>query len=85
MSIITRTSGIGKYEITMEIPLPKQPNPESFTHEDGWLSTALNHIGYAAMVTEGDGRVMFMNALAESLTGWKFEQARGNPLTKIRL
>jgi PAS domain S-box-containing protein len=43
----------------------------------------LASIGDAVMVTDAEGRVTFMNAVAESLTRWKHDDAAGLPLEQI--
>jgi PAS domain S-box-containing protein len=48
-----------------------------------WFETALASIGDAVITTDKDGRVSFMNPVAESLTGWKLAEAAGKPLTHI--
>ncbi len=46
------------------------------------LRTTLASIGDAVIATDAEGRITIMNAVAESLTGWKMEQAAGLPLEK---
>ena len=48
-----------------------------------WLSTTLRSIGDAVIATDSHGRVSFMNAEAESLTGWMNDDALGQPLDKV--
>jgi PAS domain S-box-containing protein len=48
-----------------------------------WLSTTLRSIGDAVIATDGEGRVIYMNAVAEGLTGWSVDAARGKPLQEI--
>ena len=40
-------------------------------------------IGDAVVATDGEGRITFMNSVAESLTGWKYEEGEGRPLGQI--
>ena len=47
------------------------------------LSTTLRSIGDAVIATDTDGRVTFMNVIAEKLTGWSFDEARGRSLTDV--
>jgi PAS domain S-box-containing protein len=43
----------------------------------------LQAIGDGVVTTDGDGRVEFMNPMAEKLTGWQQELARGKNLTEV--
>jgi PAS domain S-box-containing protein len=45
--------------------------------------TTLASIGDAVMTTDIDGRVTGLNAVAESLTGWRSEEAAGQPLDRV--
>jgi PAS domain S-box-containing protein len=48
-----------------------------------WLEVTLSSIGDAVIATDTDGDVTFLNPVAESLTGWKQEEARGQSLRKV--
>ena len=48
-----------------------------------WFTTTLRSIGDAVIATDGDGRVTFMNPIAEALTGWNESEARGKPLDDV--
>jgi PAS domain S-box-containing protein len=47
------------------------------------LRVTLSSIGDAVITTDVDGRVTYLNAVAESLTGWTQREARGQPLTQV--
>lgn len=47
------------------------------------LRATLYSIGDAVISTDIQGRVLIMNPVAEKLTGWKEEEARGKPIQEI--
>jgi PAS domain S-box-containing protein len=47
------------------------------------LRVTLASIGDAVITTDNDGRVTYLNAVAESLTGWTLEQASSQPLDAV--
>jgi PAS domain S-box-containing protein len=48
-----------------------------------WFRTTLTSIGDAVIATDTNGRVAFVNLVAQSLTGWKEEEARGQLLETV--
>lgn len=48
-----------------------------------WLHTTLSSIGDAVIATDIEGKVEFLNAAAERLTGWALQEAEGLPCDKI--
>jgi len=56
---------------------------EALRKSEESLYTTLNSIGDAVIATDTDGNITLMNPVAEKLTGWTLEEARGKPLTKI--
>ena len=48
-----------------------------------WLDTTLKSIGDAVIVTDAEGRVTLMNAVAEAVTGWKTDEASGRTLPEV--
>jgi len=54
-----------------------------FNKEELWFFTFLNDIGYGVIAVKHDGSVIYLNARAESLTGWKHKQAVGKSLNEI--
>ena len=52
------------------------------TH-DQWLSTLLESINKALIATDGNGKIKFMNHIAEDLTGWIQEEAVNRDLSDV--
>ncbi len=48
-----------------------------------WLDTTLRSIGDAVLATDTSGRVVFLNAVAATLTGYSSNDARGRPLSQV--
>jgi len=48
-----------------------------------WFSTALTSIGDAVIATDAEGRVKFLNPVAEALTKWTSRKAAGHPLPEV--
>jgi PAS domain S-box-containing protein len=47
------------------------------------LSVTLSSIGDCVMVTDKEGRITFMNPVAERVTGWKLNEARGRSTSDV--
>ena len=58
-----------------------QPGPLTYSEE--WWRVALSSIGDGVIVTDASGNVAFMNPVAESLTSWTNDEAKGKPVTEI--
>ena len=48
-----------------------------------WLRVTLRSIGDGVIVTDDHARITFLNAMAESLTGWTLEEAQDRPLEVV--
>ena len=56
---------------------------EALRQQSEWLRITLASIGDAVITTDADGRVTFMNAVAQALTGWSQTDALGHLLTDV--
>ena len=56
---------------------------DALRQQSEWLRTTLASIGDAVITTDADGRVTFMNAVAEALTGWSQTDALGHLLPEV--
>ncbi len=60
----------------------KMRSEESYAREQ-WLNTTIRSIGDAVIACNAEGTVVFMNLIAEQLTGWKEDEARGLTLHEV--
>jgi PAS domain S-box-containing protein len=56
---------------------------ESLRRQARILDVTLASIGEAVIVTDHEGRVTFLNVVAERLTGWSAQEAKGSPLASV--
>jgi PAS domain S-box-containing protein len=69
--------------ITIDVALYKHRMERKLKESEKWLATTLRCIGDAVIATDQDGRITFMNAVAEGLMGWKLEEVRQRELTEV--
>ena len=68
----------------MSNPAEKQPEPGlPASSVMTWYQVTLSAIGDAVLTTDPEGRVTYMNPVAESLTGWVAGEAHGRPLEDV--
>jgi PAS domain S-box-containing protein len=60
-----------------------QESEEQTREARDWLETTIGSIGDGVIATDERGRVSFFNPVAQSLTGWKREEALGLPLESV--
>jgi PAS domain S-box-containing protein len=60
--------------------LPVEPELHS---QREWLEVTLASIGDAVLATDANARVIFLNPVAEQMTGWKRAEAKDKPLREV--
>src|SRR6266403_4325779 len=56
---------------------------EALAKSEKWFSTTLGSIGDAVIATDMNGGVTFLNPVAQYLTGWSLEEARGKSMDLV--
>ena len=70
-------------QTAIEIALYRHQMERRVKESAHWLATTLRSIGDAVIAIDAEGRVTFMNPIAEALTGWKREEALGRSVTEV--
>src|ERR1700726_2733689 len=65
------------------ILLARRRAEDALRKQSEWLRVTLASIGDAVISTDAEGRVTFMNGVAETLTGWPQAKAIGQPLADV--
>ncbi len=67
----------------IEMALYKHQTDKQIREREQWLSTTLTSIADAVITTDANGQVTFLNAMAETLSGWTKEQSYGRPYWEV--
>jgi PAS domain S-box-containing protein len=65
------------------ILLARRHSEDALRKESEWRRITLASIGDAVISTDPEGRVTFLNSVAEALTGWPCTEAVGRPLPEV--
>jgi diguanylate cyclase (GGDEF)-like protein/PAS domain S-box-containing protein len=68
---------------TLRSMIERAANAEALFEEQERAQITLNSIGDAVISTDVAGRVTYLNAAAESMTGWTLDEAAGRPLEEV--
>jgi len=67
----------------IEVARYKHEADVALAERERWFANTLRSVGDAVVVCTPDQRVEFMNQVAEDLTGWTEQEAKGKPLGEI--
>lgn len=69
-------------DLSREIARRQQVEQE-LREQREWLQVTLSSIGDGVIATDADGRVRFLNPVAETMTGWTYAVAVGQPIDAV--
>jgi diguanylate cyclase (GGDEF)-like protein/PAS domain S-box-containing protein len=70
-------------QTVIEIALYKHQIEMRLKENAQWLTTVLESIGDGVIVTDAEGKITFLNPVAEEITDWSFEEAFGRKATEV--
>ncbi|MBD2305732.1 response regulator [Chroococcidiopsis sp. FACHB-1243] len=70
-------------KITIEIALNKYLIEQNLKQNKYWLRTVLKNINDGVIASDTEGKIAFMNPIAEALTGWNRQDACGKEATEV--
>jgi PAS domain S-box-containing protein len=82
-SVVALALVIAIFELIRRDLIGRHRAEEAERRQREWLEITLASIGDAVIATDAAGRVTFLNAIAESLTGWRRDEAAGKPLAEV--
>jgi two-component system cell cycle sensor histidine kinase/response regulator CckA len=68
---------------SIEMAIAKHQHERDLRAQRDWLAASFSAVPYAVLVTDGSGRIRYVNSQAEELTGWNAEQALGRPSREL--
>lgn len=80
---LTKPVGADSLRAVIATTLFRESSERKLRQMERWLARTLESIGDAVIATDPAGRITFMNAVAERLTGWSQYEASGQPLHDV--
>jgi len=82
MTSTLKTVTASRSDLEKEVEERKKAEETLKQSEQRWATT-LASIGDAVIASDVEGRITFMNGVAEELTGWTLSRASGRPVTEV--
>ena len=80
---VVKPIGEGSLRSAVQIALYKQEMERKLRASEAWLATTLGSVGDGIIACDTGGEIVFMNPVAERLTGWNGGRARGRLLMDV--
>lgn len=69
--------------LTIEIVLYKHQMEKKLRENERWLAAVLRDIGDGVIATDTQGKIQFVNPVAQAMTGWTQAEAQGRSVAEI--
>ncbi|MCB0174613.1 MAG: PAS domain-containing protein, partial [Anaerolineae bacterium] len=69
--------------IAIEMALHMHNLERKLKNQERWLAATLESIGDAVLTTDADGKIIYLNPVAQALTGWTLAEASGKDVTEF--
>lgn len=69
----------------IEVALYKHQLEQKLKDSEQWFAKTLHCISDAVIATDAEGKIRFMNPVAETTTGWRLEQVEGTDISELMM
>src|SRR4051794_22039965 len=69
--------------VAIKVAIQRHALEQQLKESEQKYAATLASIGDSVIATDQEGRVVFMNRVAEALTGWTFDEAEGLPVDTV--